>query len=197
MASVFPGAIDSFTDPLSTSPLNSPSHAGQHQDLNDAVEKVETYMGLVLVKSQAIVSGTNTVTDCFTTLYEDYLLVIANLKTASNNSALWVGLNGNPTVKSNGIYLGIASATVNGDPQSSTNGFLAGFTHTIGASYHVRISQPRTTAVTTFSSQWATSSFVGSYSGIEETGVGYTGLVITGGSTISATGTIRVYGYRK
>ena len=47
MASTFPGAIDSFTDPLSGSPLNSPSHSAQHADLNDAAEKLETYMGLV------------------------------------------------------------------------------------------------------------------------------------------------------
>ena len=44
MASTFPGAIDSFTDPLSGSALNSPSHSAQHADLNDAVEKVETYV---------------------------------------------------------------------------------------------------------------------------------------------------------
>ena len=49
MASTFPGAIDSFTNPLSNSALNSPSHSGQHSDLNDAVNKVETYMGLVKV----------------------------------------------------------------------------------------------------------------------------------------------------
>lgn len=44
MASSFPGAIDSFTDPLSGSALNSPSHSAQHADLNDAVEKIETYV---------------------------------------------------------------------------------------------------------------------------------------------------------
>ena len=43
MASTFPGAIDSFTDPLSGSALNSPSHSALHSDVNDAVEKIETY----------------------------------------------------------------------------------------------------------------------------------------------------------
>jgi len=43
MASVFPGAIDSFTDPLSGSALNSPSHSAQHADLNDAAEKIEEF----------------------------------------------------------------------------------------------------------------------------------------------------------
>jgi hypothetical protein len=42
MASTFPNSIDNFTDPLSTSPLNSPSHSLQHANLNDAVEKIET-----------------------------------------------------------------------------------------------------------------------------------------------------------
>ena len=44
MASSFPGAIDSFTDPLSGSALNSPSHSAQHADLNDAAEKIETFV---------------------------------------------------------------------------------------------------------------------------------------------------------
>jgi hypothetical protein len=60
MASSFPGSIDNFTDPLSNSALSSPSHAGQHSDLNDAVEKIETYVlklprGLVTTTS----GGTN------------------------------------------------------------------------------------------------------------------------------------------
>jgi hypothetical protein len=41
MASGWPQSVDSFTNPLTTSALNSPSHAGQHQDLNDAVNKIE------------------------------------------------------------------------------------------------------------------------------------------------------------
>ena len=46
MASNFPTSLDSFTDPTSASPLNSPSHAGQHQNINDAVEKVEVKLGI-------------------------------------------------------------------------------------------------------------------------------------------------------
>ena len=45
MASTFPTTIDNFTDPLSTSPLNSPSHSLQHANINDAVEKIETKLG--------------------------------------------------------------------------------------------------------------------------------------------------------
>ncbi len=46
MASSFPSSIDSFPDPLENSPLNAPSHSALHQDVNDAVEKVEVKLGL-------------------------------------------------------------------------------------------------------------------------------------------------------
>lgn len=46
MASNFPTSLDSFTDPTSGSSLASPSHSGQHADLNDAVEKLEAKMGI-------------------------------------------------------------------------------------------------------------------------------------------------------
>lgn len=49
MASVFPytngtATTDSFNDPLSTSPLNSPSHSTLHQDINTAVETIEAVL---------------------------------------------------------------------------------------------------------------------------------------------------------
>jgi hypothetical protein len=46
MASDFPASLDAFPDPLVNSPLNSPSHAALHQDVNDAVEKIETKVGV-------------------------------------------------------------------------------------------------------------------------------------------------------
>jgi len=67
MASTFPGAIDNFTDPLSGSALNSPSHSAQHADLNDAVEKLETY---VLARPKGIVAYTSNAT---TTISGGYL----------------------------------------------------------------------------------------------------------------------------
>jgi hypothetical protein len=46
MASDFPASLDAFPDPLVNSPLNSPSHAVLHQDVNDAVEKIEVKLGV-------------------------------------------------------------------------------------------------------------------------------------------------------
>lgn len=45
MATNFPTGLDSFTNPGTTSALNSPSHAGQHADINDAMEAVQAKIG--------------------------------------------------------------------------------------------------------------------------------------------------------
>lgn len=46
MASSFPTSLDSFTDPASSDYLNSPDHADQHIDINDAVEKLQAKVGI-------------------------------------------------------------------------------------------------------------------------------------------------------
>lgn len=57
MASNYPTSLDSFTDPTSGSSLASPSHSGQHIDLNDAVEKLETKLGIGSSPASSAVSG--------------------------------------------------------------------------------------------------------------------------------------------
>ena len=46
MATNFPGSLDSFTNPTSSSTLDSPSHAGQHANINDAMEAVQAKLGV-------------------------------------------------------------------------------------------------------------------------------------------------------
>ena len=41
MATNFPGSQDSLTNPTSSDTLDSPDHAGQHADANDAIEAIE------------------------------------------------------------------------------------------------------------------------------------------------------------
>jgi len=45
MSTVFPGAIDAFSNPAGTDTLGALSHAAQHANINDAVEAVETKLG--------------------------------------------------------------------------------------------------------------------------------------------------------
>ena len=119
MASSFPGAIDSFTDPLSGSALNSPSHSSQHADLNSAVNKIENQMGLVKViptgATNGTVGATGTVTysaastvsvlGCFTSLYQNYDIVITHTGSASTTFSFRM-ISGASTVDSGSNYFG-------------------------------------------------------------------------------------------
>lgn len=46
MATSFPSSLDLFTNPVSSDTLSSPSHAGQHTDLNDAVAALQSKVGV-------------------------------------------------------------------------------------------------------------------------------------------------------
>lgn len=45
MATNYPGSLDSLTNPAAGDALNSPSHAGQHANANDAIEAIEAELG--------------------------------------------------------------------------------------------------------------------------------------------------------
>jgi hypothetical protein len=45
MSTNFPSGIDTLTNPVATDPRDSPSHAGQHANANDAIEALETKVG--------------------------------------------------------------------------------------------------------------------------------------------------------
>lgn len=46
MATGFPTSLDTLTNPTSTDALTSPSHADQHADANDAIEALQTKVGV-------------------------------------------------------------------------------------------------------------------------------------------------------
>jgi len=46
MATDFPTGLDALTNPIATDYLNSPSHAGQHANANDAIEAIEAKLGI-------------------------------------------------------------------------------------------------------------------------------------------------------
>ena len=46
MSTNFPTALDVLTNPTPTDYLNSPSHAGQHANANDAIEAIQTFIGV-------------------------------------------------------------------------------------------------------------------------------------------------------
>jgi hypothetical protein len=147
MASGFPGSIDNFTDPLSNSSLSSPSHAGQHADLNDAVEKIETYMGLVkviptgvssaggtaatLASNGTVTIGTSntsiTLNGVFSSLYRNYRVVwsVAG-QSATSNLQFSMNASGSTVYYTSGIYMAPSSATVNGYQTNTTSNIVVG-----------------------------------------------------------------------
>ena len=215
MASGFPGSIDSFTNPSTSSPLNNPSHAGQHQDLNDAVNKVETYMGLVKVIPTATTNGTiaanGTVTvgsgissvsvTCFTTLYDNYRIIYSGGVGSAAIADLSFVLVGITT----GYYGGAFGVVWN------TNGFggkglsnaaafsYAGYSDTGGALMSLDVYNPNKATRKYFrtdSYYSNTNEMFGIAQGTNGSTTQATAFTITPSTGTLTGGTIRVYGYR-
>lgn len=218
MASSFPGAIDNFTDPLSNSSLASPSHAGQHSDLNDAVEKIETYMGLVKViptvasvgGTAATVSANGTVTvgngntsvtlTCFSALYDNYRILYTS-GAASTNAQLRLQLAGIAT----GYYGGLAgtnyatSAFYGQNDNNATVWSWVGYASTGGGLAEIDVFTPFLTQRKTITAKNvyvfsgnAYGTFVGECTATSSAN----GFALSPSTGTFTGGTIRVYGYR-
>jgi hypothetical protein len=218
MASSFPGAIDSFTDPLSGSPLNSPSHSAQHADLNDAVEKIETYMGLVKVIPTGATNGTVgatgtvtvgsavssvTVSGAFSSLYDNYRISMSG-GVGSTPAALTFKLGASST----GYYFSGLSVLYSADTlgySRTNNGStwdIVGGSYVDGARLEVDLVNPFVSARKTglymyglIDYRTAGSSRVGG-AGFHDVADSYTGFTIGVGAGTLTGGSIRVYGYR-
>jgi len=57
MATSYPASLDNFTNPTGSDTLASPDHAGQHTNINDAVEAIETELGTLPKGSSASVKA--------------------------------------------------------------------------------------------------------------------------------------------
>ena len=104
MATSFPSGLDALTNPTSSDGLNSPDHAGQHANVNDAVEALEAKVG---VNGSAVTSSL------------DYMVAASKVVTdkvdpasASTNQVL--KFNGSKFVPATG-----ASVTVSDTPPTS------------------------------------------------------------------------------
>jgi hypothetical protein len=203
MPSGFPNSIDSFTNPLASSPLNSPSHAVQHQDLNDAVNKIETYMGLVFVKSQTVGTGVSSVsvTNAFSANYDNYKILISG-GAGSSTSGITMILTGSTT----GYYQGNTNCrydtgAVAGTGTTNGAAFTIGRSNTDTIALSFELINPflaKTTMIT--GSYNDTRGIAGAtanlYTGFHSVQTSYTGFTFTFDTGTFTGGTIRVYGYR-
>lgn len=220
MASTFPGAIDNFTDPLSNSSLSSPSHAGQHSDLNDAVEKIETYMGLVKVIPTSVAgsgvslsaNGTVTFTSAtsisingaFSSLYENYRIEVIGTSVSDTDCTFRFRAAGNDTTTAVYQYASSGYFGASRNDASGTSQTAIAFTPSLGSGRtsgaSIDVFGANTTAAwkCTHSCIAFTHSAVGvivrNVAGAINATTQFDGFTITGGA--ACTGTIRVYGYR-
>lgn len=215
MASGFPGSIDSFTNPLTTSPLNSPSHAGQHQDLNDAVNKIETYMGLVKVIPTSATNGTVaangtvtignavssvTVSGAFSSLYDNYRIIL-NGGTGTTNSIFNLTLGSSTTGYYQGrIFITYGAAAVSGFANNNAVAWSGVGVHSTTQNAAVfDLLQPFLAQPTYLNSAYLsaiTGDGGGFGTGFHNVSASYTAFTIAPTSGTITGGTIRVYGYR-
>jgi hypothetical protein len=108
MTTNFPTSLDALTNPTSSDPLNSPDHAGQHADANDAIEALEAKVG---INSSAVATS------------HDYKIAQLETNSISKNTInakgdLLAGTADNTvstlTVGSAGTYLKVDSSTATG-----------------------------------------------------------------------------------
>jgi len=120
VATNYPGSIDSLTNPSAGDALTSPSHSAQHANANDAIEAIETELGVnpsgsdatVAARLSAIEAGTNLATGAVTSAkIADGTIVNDDI----NASAA------------------IARSKISGLPTSSTDNTVARFDSTAGA----------------------------------------------------------------
>lgn len=216
MASTFPGSIDNFTDPLSNSSLSSPSHAGQHSDLNDAVEKIETYMGLVKVIPTGATNGTVaangtvtignavssvTVSGAFSSLYDIYLITLTGgVGSGAAAGSLKLGTTATGYYNSgyNVPYSGAASAQQNNNGTIFTNALII---TTDGVNGNIVLNGPNLVKRTYYTSNYIYGATAGggdafTTNGYVNTTTQYTDFTVAFGGGTMTGGLIRVYGYR-
>lgn len=202
MATNWPNSVQTFTNPTAGSALNSPSHADQHITVNDTVEALQNYAGLVLVKSQTIGTGVSsvTVTDAFSATFDNYRVLIS-FNGASVDTAFNLRLGSATTNYYYNTRRFEWSGGVATSSGSSISEFRIGSTYTAsGGQANVDIMRPYESRVTTFTGfgQYLNTSasggtFVGG--GMQNTTTSFTAFTVFPSSGTISNGTIRVYGY--
>lgn len=93
MATGFPSSLDTLANPNGTDTLSNPSHAQQHTNLNDAVEAIETKIGI---------DGSN---DSNSIQYKVAAIqtTLTNIENSTSVAELLLGLEGNNDLTISGI----------------------------------------------------------------------------------------------
>ena len=201
MATNWPNSVQTFTNPSPGDSLSSPSHADQHTTVNDTVEALQQYAGLVLVKTQTIGSGVTsvTVTDAFSSTFDAYRIIVAG---GSHGSGALLQIQlGSSTA---GYYSARALSSYASGSYLGGNLSNGSFWNGVGVGYpaglmlNADIVNPGVARNSYFSSAYAgmtTSEYAGSSGGWHDSAIAYTSFILFPNVGTLTGGTIRVYGY--
>jgi hypothetical protein len=161
--------------------------------------------GLVYVTSATVGTGVSSVTisNCFSSTYDNYLISITDVKMTTANGSLKCVLGSTTSGYSqNGYYTNYASSTLNGNAAPAQAHFEVAFTDansSRGQTMQFDLLAPYLASYVRMNSSWATESYTGVFNGILANSTQYTAFTIStsGGTPTMTGGTIRVYGYRQ
>lgn len=256
----YPTSLDNFTNPTAVDSLNTPSHSLQHADANDAIEALETKLGignspagsataghvlvastggttswttvgasainttggtagqylsagtagvaqwadvtapaLVLVKTQTIGTAVSsiTVTDAFSSTYENYKVLISG-GVGSTVAQFTLKLGASTTgYYASRLYVTYGSSSPTAESDNNTTSWGgAGAYNTDGIKAEIEFNSPNLAKWTNISMKtWADSAGV-TIVGSHKVSTAYTDFTLTCASGNVTGGTIRVYGYR-
>ena len=116
MTTAFPGAIDAFTNPTASDPLDSVTvpHASQHANINDAVEAIETAIGTTAVPVLAKLASPT-----FTGVPAAPTAAVATNTTQIATTAFVIA---NPGAKYFGLTTGLYYSTLRASANAATTG---------------------------------------------------------------------------
>ena len=159
--------------------------------------------GLTFIKSQTIGSAVSsvTVTDAFSTTYDNYLITVIGGSASANNADINIKFGAATTgYKFTGIYMATTSATVNSYATDAGGNIACGGASANGMASNIYVFSPFLSARTAVISQTApthSDMFRQEYAGFLDDAVSYTSFIIAIASGTLTGGTIRVYGYQK
>lgn len=160
MATSFPAGLDALTNPTSADGLNSPDHAAQHANVNDAVEAIEVQIGTTAAPVLARLAsptftgtpaaptasaGTNTTQVATTAFVTQADNLKANLASPTFTGTVTAptfsgALTGNATTATNLTSAGYTyyapTWTSSGTHPAIGNGYIDGYYKTIGSLCH-------------------------------------------------------------
>jgi hypothetical protein len=150
----YPTSIDTLTNPATGDTLASPSHAGQHSDLNDSVEAIETKLGIGASAATSATAGQALISaGSGTTAWTTIGTANVSSGTAASDTPLIANGSGGLgyTITKMGTRYVLTGDVANSNAVANTLADITGLTHAVvsGTSYYFKAVILYTSAATT------------------------------------------------